>query len=262
MTRLSWNNVGERFFEAGVDRGVLYVGTADGVPWNGLVSVDESPSGGELQAYYMDGVHYLSSVSPEAFEATLTAFYSPPEFDPCDGNKALALGLSAGRQKRVPFGLSYRTMLGNDVDGQSHGYKIHILYNLIAGPAPRSYSSIDDNPDPMTLSWKIISKPESIAASAPSAYLILNTMEANPGAVSQLEDILYGTSTTPPRLPLPAEVISVVNSADLIITLLSGGQFSATGPAGVVDTGPGGTFTLNDPDVIPGSGGTYVASSP
>lgn len=262
MTLLTWSDVGKRFYETGVDRGVLYVGASDGVAWNGLTSVVETPSGGELSSFYMNGINYLNVVGAEAFEATISAFYSPPEFDVCDGTKSLAAGLTVGQQPRVPFGFSYRTKIGNDVDGSDHGYKIHIVYNALATPTSRDYTSINESPDPSELSWKIVTKPNAIANSAPGARISLDSTMASPAAVSQLEDILYGTPSTAPRLPLPAEVIALVAAADLIIVDNGDGSFSGTGGAGIVDMITADIFQFTDPDISFPTADTYQATSP
>ena len=261
MTELTWSDVGERFFETGVDRGVLYVGSAPGVPWNGLVSVDEAPTGGELQTFYMDGNMYYAGVTPEEFRATIKAFYSPPEFDVCEGIAPIVPGLYTTRQPRVPFGFSYRTQIGNDVDGQEHGYEIHIVYNAIASGTDKSHSSINDSPDPSIFSWEIVSKPNAIATTAPSGHLFVSTLTMDSVAITQIEDVLYGTSSTPPRLPLPAELATLAIPPDLTIVTPGDGTFSASGADPIVVLGTD-TFTMTDPDVVFIDADTYTATSP
>jgi hypothetical protein len=247
MTRLTWGSVGSRYFEVGVDRGVLYVDD-QGVPWSGLVSVDEDPSGGEPKAYYQDGVKYLNVSSREEFVATLEAFYSPREFDACDGMVSVNNGLFATQQPRKSFGLSYRTKLGNDVAGQDYAYKIHIIYNALAAPSSRSRSTISDSPEASVLSWNLTTQALPTPGAAATAHLIVDTSQCDEYVVSLLEDILYGSDAGQPRLPSPEEMVDL---------------FQNYGPLEVIDNGDG-TWTAigNDDSVKMLDGSTFqIASS-
>lgn len=211
MSRLKWGAAGQRFYENGVDRGVLYVDSNSGVAWSGLISVSESPSGGDATPYYLDGEKYLNLPSAEEFEATLTAFYTPPEFDPCDGISMLQSGLIATQQPRLPFGLSYRTRIGNDLNSEL-GYKIHLLYNVLATPTNRNYVA-DDN---AVFAWKLTTTPIIIPGARPSAQLVVNSTQVDPTTLSTLEDILYGTDDQIARLPEPLEIITLFGGIVLV----------------------------------------------
>lgn len=229
MPRLTWDSVGSRYYEAGVDRGVLYV-DGQGVAWSGLISVDESPSGGSARAFYLDGVKYLNLSSSEEFEATINAFYSPPEFDACDGALAIASGLFATNQPRKPFGLCYRTLIGNDTDGTYHSYKIHLIYNALAVPTQRSNKTLAGNIEAATLSWGISTKPLLIPGAAPSAHLVVDTSKAYPQVVAILEDILYGSESANPRIPSPEELFDIfANNSPFEVTDNGDGTFTVTG---------------------------------
>lgn len=233
MARLLWSVVGERFYEAGVDRGVLYVDEV-GYVWNGLVSVDENPVGGDARPYYLDGVKYLNLSDREEFQATLSALCSPPEFDACDGVGTVRPGLYAGQQRRKSFGLTYRTLIGNDVDGSAHGYKIHIVYNALAAPSTRQRSSMSDSIQTTMLNWKITTNPVSVPDMMRSSHLVIDTTEAPAYVVALLEDILYGNSLNAPRLPDPDEVA---------------GLFDDDTPFTVTDLGDGETFEIEGSDL-------------
>lgn len=208
MTQLVWDNVGERFYETGVDRGVLYLDN-QGFSWNGLISVQENSSGGDPQPYYVDGYKYVNVASSEEFEATIEAYSAPREFAVCDGSVELYNGLTVTQQRRRPFGFSYRTKIGNDVDGVDHGYKIHIVYNALAAPSERSNQTIKDPPEPTTLSWAITTTPPKLTALKPSSHFVIDSTKTDPGVLSDLEDILYGTELTDPDFPTPAELIAL-----------------------------------------------------
>lgn len=212
MTKLSWAAIGEKFFEAGVDQGVLYLTGYEGVAWSGLISVTESPSGGEVTPYYIDGIKYLNVASSEEFEATIEAYTYPDEFAKCDGTLRIVNGLYAGQQKKQSFGLSYRTKVGNDVDGIDHSYKIHLIYNATAAPTDRSYKTLSDSVDPENFNWKIVTKPPTFTGYKQTAYFVIDSREVPVGLLSELENILYGTVGTPARLPDPDELISLFNS--------------------------------------------------
>jgi hypothetical protein len=208
MTKLSWGTPGERFYETGVDRGVLFVDN-NGVAWNGLVSVQEKADGGEPQPFYIDGFKYLQIASAEDFSATIQAFSAPREFGPCDGATELYAGLTVKQQKRKQFGFSYRNKVGNDTVGSDLGYKIHIVYNALAAPSEREHKSITDSPDPVTLSWEISTNPPPATGFRPTAHFVVDTRRAYGPDVTALEDILYGTSSTNSRLPSVTELLAI-----------------------------------------------------
>jgi len=214
MTRLSWDTVGERFYETGVDRGVLYIDSEAGVPWNGIVSIDESPSGGDAKPYYQDGIKYANRAAPEEYEATLTAFSSPIEFDSVDGSLHLASGLTATQQRRKLFGLSYRTKIGNDVDGVDYGYKIHLLYNVLAAPSNEQHETINENVNPITFSWALTATPISGTGFKPTAHFIIDSLTTDSTALATLEDILYGSDSSAARLPTFEEIAAIYAGGD------------------------------------------------
>ena len=195
MTRLSWGAHGERYFETGTDRGVLYLPGANGVPWNGLTAVSESPEGGEPRPYYADGYKYLNVAAAEEFKATLSAFTSPHEFGQCDGTIGIHNGLFATQQPRKPFNLSYRTMVGNDIQGADHGYKIHLVYNALAAPSTRENKSMGDSVSPTALSWDITTTPPRMDGLKPTAHMVIDSRLTPTDLLTEVEDILYGSET-------------------------------------------------------------------
>lgn len=250
MARLEWSAVGQRYYEAGVDRGVLYVDDA-GYPWNGLVSIDESPTGGEERAYYCDGVKYLNLAAKEEFKATINAFYSPRAFDACDGLVSVRPGLFASQQRRKSFGLSYRSRIGNDTSGTNHGYKIHIVYNALAAPAPRRYATESDEPSPASLSWTISTKAVAVPDADRSSHLIIDTTEAPSYVVSLLEDILYGNSLNAPRLPAPDEIAALFDDdTEFTVTDLGGGEFEIEGSDMAVQMLSTGVYQITHDNVV------------
>jgi len=210
MSKLVWGAAGTRIFEAGVDRGVLYVPGLAGVPWNGLKSVNEAPDGGDPQPFYLDGMKYANISSEEDFSATLEAFSSPPEFAVCDGSKQLAAGLFATQQPRQSFGLSYRTRVGNDIKGLDLGYKIHLVYNAMASAAGRDNNTTSRSIDPTNLSWGISTRPPVVTGYRPTAHLVIHTKDVDPAKLEALEVALYGDLTTTPSLPTQAEVAALL----------------------------------------------------
>lgn len=210
MTRVVWGQQGEKLYEDGLDRGILFPKVGTGVPWNGLISVEEAQDGGEVENYYYDGIKYLDFVANEDFTATLTAFAAPFEFGVCDGTKEIAPGLSVTHQPRATFGLSYRTGLGNDVLAEDYGYKLHIVYNCTAAPASRSRRTRGESPEPTELSWTIATVPPVATTFKPTAHFVINSKRTTPAKMAALEDFLYGTSTTAPALPTQAQVFALL----------------------------------------------------
>ena len=222
MGKLSWDGAGERIYETGVDHGVLYVmdenGYGRGVPWNGLTAVTESPSGAESNKQYADNVVYLNLVSAEEFGGTIEAFTCPPEFSACDGLAEPSDGLTVGQQTRSTFGLSYRTKVGNDLAGQDAGYKLHLVYGLLASPAEKAYQTVNDSPEAMTLSWEVTSTPIPVNdALKPTSIITVDSTKVDAADLAVLEKLLYGapagTGGTPAetfaKLPLPAAVLAI-----------------------------------------------------
>ena len=216
--RLVWDKTGERYYETGVSQGVLYPQVSgtypNGVAWNGLTGVTESPSGAEATAIYADNIKYLSLMSTEEFGATIEAYTYPDEFAQCDGSAELADGVMIGQQSRKAFGLCYKTVLGNDVDGNDHGYKLHIIYGALASPSEKGYATINDSPEAITFSWEVTTTPVSVAGLKPTASLVIDSTKADPTCLAALEEVLYGKDPTEegltdgvaPRLPLPDEI--------------------------------------------------------
>lgn len=215
---LSWDGTGDKLYETGVDRGVLYPmgqsGYGDGVAWNGLTGVTETPSGAEATKLYADNIKYLEIRSAEEFGGTIEAYTYPDEWAECDGSAALATGVYAGQQPRKIFGLCYRTVLGNDVDLDKHGYKLHIVYGCTASPSERSYATINDSPEAITFSWEFSSVPVNVAGHKPVSCITIDSTKVDATKLAALEVILYGTggqSAVAARLPLPAEIVSTLS---------------------------------------------------
>lgn len=217
MTRISWAVVGERVFEAGIDRGVLYVGSDPGVPWIGLVNVDHGQAGGEVKPRYLDGVKVSNRTAPEEFEATIDAITYPTEFEKCDGTYMGENGLRVTQQRRKPFGMSYRSQIGNDLAGLALGYKIHILYNLKAEPTTRGYSTLSDTTEPMAFSWKVSSRAVVIPGFRPTAHFILDSRDVPAELFEAIEDLLYGNDVFSPTLPTPGELMFIFDSYDDLV---------------------------------------------
>ena len=220
MAKLVWDKTGDRLYETGVKNGVLYIPTSGvyskGVAWNGLTAVTESPSGAEATALYADDTKYLSLMSTEEFGATIEAYTYPDEFAACDGSAELADGVTIGQQKRSTFGLCYKTTIGNDTDGNDHGYKLHIIYGAMAAPSEKAYASINDSPEAITFSWEITTTPVNVTGAKPTASLVIDSTKADPSKLAALEDILYGKDGEPgnePRLPLPDEIKTLMTAA-------------------------------------------------
>lgn len=223
MSKLVWDKTGERYYETGVKNGVLYPIQPDGtyskgVAWNGLTAVTESPSGAENTPLYADDIKYLNLVSAEEFGATVEAYTYPDEFAECDGSASIADGVMIGQQARKIFGMSYKTTVGNDVDGNSHGYKLHLIYGATASPSEKAYATINDSPEAITFSWEIATTPVNVTGFKPTASLVIDSTKADPTKLASLEEILYGKDPTSeglsdgvdPRLPLPDEIATIM----------------------------------------------------
>ena len=225
MSRLKWDQTGERFYETGVKNGVLYIPTGGaytkGVAWNGLKAVNESTTGAEATPLYADDIKYLNLMSTEEFGATIEAYTYPDEFAECDGSAELATGVYIGQQPRKTFGLCYKTTLGNDEDGNSYGYKLHIIYGAKAAPTEKAYATINDSPEAITFSWELTTTPVPVKNAKPTASITIDSTKVDPGKLAALEDILYGkdgtgdgnTGATEPSLPLPDKIAELMADA-------------------------------------------------
>ena len=222
MAKLVWDQTGDRLYETGVSKGVLYPIQSDGayskgVAWNGLSSVTESPSGAEANPIYADDMKYLNLLSAEEFSATIEAYTYPDEFAECDGSADIATGVSIGQQKRKVFGLCYRTVLGNDVDSNDHGYKLHLIYGCMAAPSEKAYTSINDSPEAITFSWEVSTTPVNVTGFKPTASITIDSTKAKKEKLTALEEILYGKdgsdTSANARLPLPNEIATLMSES-------------------------------------------------
>lgn len=215
MAKLVWDQSGQRTYETGVDRGVLYLQDesgkyVNGVAWNGLTAVNESPSGAESTALYADNIKYLEIRSAEEFGATIEAYTYPEEFEACDGSAALGEGVKIGQQDRVPFGMCYRTVLGNDVQANNYGYKLHLIYGATASPSEKAYSTINDSPEAITFSWEVTTTPIEVEGFKPTSILTINSVECKPEVLAAIEAKLYGDESNEPVMPTPNEIIEML----------------------------------------------------
>ena len=222
MAAIVWDKSGERLYETGVDHGVLYPynsGTSkydNGVAWNGLTGVTESPSGAEPTALYADNIKYLNLMSAEEFGCTIEAYTYPDEFMACDGSKPLTDGVTIGQQDRQTFGFCYRTILGNDTDSNNHGYKLHLIYGCLASPSEKAYATVNDSPEAITFSWEVSTTPVNVTGFKPTASLTVDSTTTDAEGLAALEKALYGSdggSSATPYLPLPDEVLTLITSA-------------------------------------------------
>ena len=225
MAKIVWDKTGEHFYETGVKNCVLYIPTegvySKGVAWNGITAITESPSGAEATALYGDDIKYLNLYSVEEFGATIEAYTYPDEFAECDGSAELVAGVKIGQQARKPFGLCYRTTIGNDTDGNDHGYKLHIIYGAMASPSEKSYNTINDSPEAVTFSWELTTTPVNVAGAKPTASITIDSTKVDEQKLAALEEVLYGkdgtgsdhTGATEPRLPLPDEIKTIMTAA-------------------------------------------------
>lgn len=217
MSKLVWDVAGERLYETGVKQCVLYPQEGGaypkGVAWNGITAVSESPSGAEASPLYADDIKYLNLIAAEEFGATIEAYMYPDEFMECDGSASIAEGVFIGQQKRKAFGLCYRTVVGNDVDSNEYGYKLHLIYNALAAPSEKSYATINDSPEAITFSWELTTTPVSVAGYKPTASVTIDSTKADPDKLAALEAILYGSEEEEARLPLPDEIAELMAKA-------------------------------------------------
>lgn len=220
MAKLVWDKTGEHLYETGVDHGVLYFPDAsgaykNGVAWNGLTSVTESPSGAEATGQYADNIKYLNLISAEEFGATIEAFTYPEEFEAANGNKELVAssGVYIGQQARAVFGFCYRTLIGNDTDGQEHGYKLHLVYGCQVTPSEKNYQTVNDSPEAMTLSWELSTTPVNVTNHKPTALLVIDSTKVDSGKLAKIEAKLYGDESNDAVLPTPDEIAEILSAA-------------------------------------------------
>ena len=216
MSKLVWDQTGERLYETGVKKGVLYPQASNGaypkgVAWNGLTGVTESPSGAEATPLYADDIKYLNLISTEELGGTIEAYTYPDEFAECDGSASIATGVYIGQQPRKAFGMSYVTTLGNDVESNAYGYKIHLIYGALAAPSEKAYSTINDSPEAITFSWDFSTTPVSVDGFKPTASIVIDSTKVDPLKLAALEKILYGDTEVEARLPLPNEVATTLS---------------------------------------------------
>ena len=266
MTALTWDVSGERLYETGVDRGVLYIPNPSGVYdtgfcWNGLTTVTESPSGAEATPLYADNIKYLNLVSVEEFGATIEAFTYPDEFAQCDGTATPSAGVGIGQQPRKTFGMSYRTRLGNDVDSEL-GYKLHLIYGAVAAPSEKAYSTINDSPEAITFSWEIWTTPVQVSGHKPTASIVIDSTKVDSAALATLEDFLYGTVGTDPSLPTPAAVLAIFAGSVTTTSLPTAPTYNSTTDIVTIPTITGVIYyTDADGDLPAGAFGPIAANT-
>lgn len=261
MTKLLWDQVGDRLYETGVDLGVLYIPNASGIydkgyAWNGLTAVTESPSGAETTPQYADNTKYLNLVSAEEFGGTIEAFTYPKEFEKCDGTSSPTAGIAVGQQRRRTFGLGYRTLIGNDVDGTDHGYKLHLAYGALAAPSEKARATVNDSPEALAFSWTFTTTAVAIPGTdvdgkpfKPSATLTINSTMVDATALASLEDILYGTAGVDARLPLPEEVFALFAGT---VTTVTPTKPTNAGNVITIPAVTGVQYRINGVDVVSG----------
>jgi hypothetical protein len=214
MVPLTWDQIGERLYETGVDHGVLYLPDTAGVyntgfAWNGLTTVTETPSGAEASPQYADNIKYLNLISAEEFGCTIEAFTYPEEFAECDGTALPNPGVAVGQQGRKIFGLSFRTRVGNDIEGTDFGYKLHLLYGCQAAPSEKAYATINDSPEALAFSWEVTTTPVPVTNYKPTSLIVIDSTVVDPTDLAALEDLLYGIAAVEPALPTPDAVIAL-----------------------------------------------------
>lgn len=253
MAVLTWDQVGTRFYETGVDRGVLYIPVngvySDGYAWNGLTAVTETPSGAEATALYADNIKYLNLISVEEFGGTIEAYTYPTEFAQCDGTALPQTGISISQQTRKTFGLSYRTRLGNDSIASDYGYKIHLVYGALAAPSEKAYNTINDTPEAITFSWTFTTTPVAVTGYKNCALVTIDSSKVQAANLTAIENALYGTAGTSPRLPLPDEILQMVAGSQTIVTTVAPTFVANTGVI-TIPTVTGVTYRRADTNAV------------
>lgn len=262
MSKLIWDQVGHRYYETGVNRGVLYLPNGGGVydsgfAWNGLTTVTESPSGAEATPQYADNIKYLNLISAEQFGATIEAFTYPVEFEECDGTASPQPGVAIGQQRRKPFGMSYQTRLGNDLDGVDYGYKIHLIYGALAAPSEKAHTTINDSPEAITFSWSVTTTPVDVTGYKPTAKITIDSTKVSPTALAALEDFLYGTVGADPMLPSPDAVLALFTGTVTTVTPTAP-TYNSTTDVITIPTVTGVEYRINN---LPVTGGITITES-
>ena len=260
MTALVWDQVGERLYETGVDHGVLYIPDPsgdyiNGVAWNGLTTVTESPSGAAANPQYADNIKYLNLISAEEFGATVEAFTYPDEFAQCDGTAMPEPGVAIGQQNRKIFGLCYRTRVGNDLDGTDHGYKLHLIYGAQAAPSQKAYATINDSPAATAFSWDVTTTPVQVTGYKPAAMLSIDSSKVDAAALSNLEDTLFGSASVEARLPLPDEVLGLFSGTvtDVRLTDANAPTYDSATHVVTIPSVTGVDWKVNGVEASPGA---------
>jgi hypothetical protein len=263
MAVLQWDQSGQRLYETGVDKGVLFIPNAgvydNGYAWNGLTNVTETPTGAEPTALYADNIKYLNLISAEEFEGTIEAFTYPDQFAQCDGTVIQSAGLLIGQQARKSFGLSYRTKLGNDLLANDYGYKVHLVYNATAAPSEKAYATVNDTPEAITFSWEFSTNPVLVTGLKPTALITIDSSKVGAANLTALENAIYGTAGTSPRLPLPDEVVTMFAGAQTMVTTVAP-TFTPASGAIVIPTVTGVTYRRADTNAVVTGTVTIVTS--
>ena len=255
MTKLEWDKTGERFYSTGVSHGVLYIPNSqgrylNGYPWNGLVSVTDTPSGAESNRQYADNIVYANIKSTEEVGGTIEAFQSPREFDQCDGTRELAPGIRIGQQTRRSFGFSWQSLVGNDTEGTDYGFDIHLVYGADANPSEKQYQTVNDSPEAATLSWEYTTTPVAVPGFKPAAKLTIRSTDLTEAQLQTLTDILYGTAGSDPRLPLPAELAAITSGS---VVTISPARPTQAGNVITIPAVTGAVYSIDGIDVEPGA---------
>lgn len=262
MTRISWSRPGGRLFETGVDRGVLFVENGVGVPWVGLTGVSEVPTEEEAIVRHQNAVKFYESNDNTDFKATISAYTYPNEFQACDGTAGIGGGLYVDRQDRKRFHMSYRTLIGNEIDGAEHAYRLHLVYNALATPTPKNFVSLSGSVSPNIFTWNISTIPINVPGTTPSAHFVIDSREINKFALATFEEILYGTETTNARMPTIEEVMDLIGQwVTLIITDNGDGTFTAEGPDEVVNMVTDTEFFIDWPSAVYLDDDSYTVST-
>lgn len=261
MTRLVWDDSGSRVYETGVDRGVLAVNGGPGVSWSGLSLIVENFTGGDTEAFYLDGEKYLQVPSYEEFEATLSAYTYPEEFEECEGTYRIRYGLFLSQQRKKPFDLSYRTLIGNDIDGPDYAYKIHVVYNAIVKPSRRNYASINPDVNPDLFSWDLSTLPIRAENNKKSAHVVIDSRLTNEDTLSALETVLYGDESTSSSIPTIEEIIQIYEENATLRVIEEDGVATIIGPDDVVVELDSDTYSISWPSVVNRNSDVYEISS-
>lgn len=263
MAKVVWGSLADRFFEAGVDRGVLYPAGGIGVPWNGLIKVTETPSGAELTSYYQDGVKYLNVRSAEEFGGSIEAFAYPDAFAECDGTFLTSYGFEIAQQQRKEFGLSYRTLIGNSDDGLDHGYKLHLIYNALAAPSQKTYSTVGSSVEPITFTWDFTTTPMTVGPGmSPTAHVILDSRKVGPEMMNLVETALYGSPTANPKLlTIPELIALILQGFTLQIVDNMDGSWTAYGTDAEISFLSPSQFQISSPSVTKIDNTSYILRS-